>query len=415
LTTEHSVANISARIAHKQGRSSGPPAEALRLHTERLGPLPLLNHFLGRLGLEPLLARYVPTEDRRVALPYATALGVLLRSLLVEREPIYRQAETVRTFTPALYGLDARQSAHVGDDQIRRALDRLFDADRAALLTAVLVAVGKRFGVQFAQLHRGRPRPQRSYRKLTRRRPDLEWSLDEEAVAYDRKSDGMYPLLTNDRTLSPAQVLEAHKGQPTIEKRFEQIKTVHEIAPVLLKNEGRIEALFTLYFLTLLVQGLIEPELRRAMARRRIPELPLYPEERRCKAPTTEQVLRLFSLAERHTLLRGDRPEQVFHADLTDLQRQVLDLLGVPATAYRPWRRSAQFRGYSLREVRNVGPERTRANASRAPCDRVTCLPDASVLKRNVALTTRVTWRILERRWGTGRDGVGPAGFDQQG
>jgi transposase len=54
--------------------------------------------------------------------------------------------------------------------------------------------------------------------------------------------------------MSPAQVLQAHKGQPMIEKRFEQIKTVHEIAPVLLKNEGRIEALFTLYFLALLVQ-----------------------------------------------------------------------------------------------------------------------------------------------------------------
>jgi transposase len=40
------------------------------------------------------------------------------------------------------------------------------------------------------------------------------------------------------------QLLEAHKGQPTIEKRFEQIKSVHEIAPVFLKNPGRIEALF---------------------------------------------------------------------------------------------------------------------------------------------------------------------------
>jgi transposase len=62
--------------------------------------------------------------------------------------------------------------------------------------------------------------------------------------------------------MSPAQVLQAHKGQPMIEKRFEQIKTVHEIAPVLLKNEGRIEALFTLYFLALLVQALIKRELR---------------------------------------------------------------------------------------------------------------------------------------------------------
>ena len=77
----------------------------------------------------------------------------------------------------------------------------------------------------------------------------------------------MYPLMTNDRSLSAAQVLQAHKGQPMIEKRFEQIKTVHEIAPVLLKNEGRIEALFTLYFLALLVQACwrrpkIEPRMR---------------------------------------------------------------------------------------------------------------------------------------------------------
>ena len=35
----------------------------------------------------------------------------------------------------------------------------------------------------------------------------------------------MYPLMTNDRTLSPAEVLQAHKGQPMIDKRFEQVKT----------------------------------------------------------------------------------------------------------------------------------------------------------------------------------------------
>ncbi|MGH9797506.1 MAG: IS1634 family transposase, partial [Candidatus Polarisedimenticolia bacterium] len=104
---------------------------------------------------------------------------------------------------------------------------------------------------RFRQMRRGRPGPQTPYRRITRRRWDLAWAHDDEAIAYDRKSDGMYPLLTNDRFLTPAQVLEAHKGQPTIEKCFEQTKTVHEIAPVFLKNEGRIEALFTLYFLAL--------------------------------------------------------------------------------------------------------------------------------------------------------------------
>src|SRR5215831_9220663 len=152
----------------------------------------------------------------------------------------------------------------------------------------------------YQQTRRGRPGPDTAYRKITKRRFDIQWTVDETAIAYDRNSDGMYPLITNDRSLSPAQVLEAHKGQPMIEKRFEQIKSVHEIAPVFLKNEGRIEALFTLYFLALLIQALIERELRMAMKRENIAHLPLYPEQRDCARPTTEQILRLFSLAERH-------------------------------------------------------------------------------------------------------------------
>lgn len=563
------------------------PRPRFTLRTERLGPLPLVNHFLARLDVAAILARHVPTDDRRVATPYAEGLGILLRSIVVEREPIYRQGETVRTFAAGLYGLGADTEVRVGDDQLGRALDRLFDADRAALLTEIVVAVGQRFGVRFAQLHndsttirfcgqyrtsqrgrrlrgrpvpwitygyskdhrpdlkqllfiltmsadggvpvqfrcadgntpdaethrqtwdtlhavagrpdflyvadsklctreamdhldrhggrfvtvlprsrledaefrrwlqtheptwtlvwdrpnprrrggprdrwyvcpaplpsreawpviwvrstllalrqeqtrrerlaaalddltdlqrrlqspksrlraahevdkkveailarhqvaryltvrrtvrsehrfrqmrRGRPGPDTPYRKTTRRHPDLEWRLDEAALAYDRRSDGMYPLLTNDKTLTPAQILEAHKGQPALEKRFQQTKTVHEIAPVLLKNPGRIEALFTLYFLGLLVQALIERELRAAMRRARIAQLPLYPEERRCKRPTTEQVLRLFSHAERHVLLHNGRPVQVFHPELTDLQRQILHLLGIPVRAFR--------------------------------------------------------------------------------
>ena len=72
-----------------------PPlsTDAFKLRGERVGPLPLINRFLDRLGLEDLLDRLVPTQDRRVRLPYAKGLGLLLRSILVEREAIYRQQE----------------------------------------------------------------------------------------------------------------------------------------------------------------------------------------------------------------------------------------------------------------------------------------------------------------------------------
>jgi transposase len=572
-------------MSRAQAPSSAPEEAGFTLRTERLGPLPLINHFIERIGLHETLSRFVPS-NQRCAITHASALGVLLRSLIVEREPIYRQQETVHGFASGMFGIDAQSMEHLSDDRLGRSLDRLFDADRAALLTEVVLAVAERFKLRFDELHndstsisffgsyraatgrtirersapavvfghskahrpdlkqllfiltmtadghvpvafrctdgnvndsrthietwnalrtiagradflyvadsklcsrenmshidreggrfvtvmprnrkedaefrewiqtntpewqsvwdrdnprrrdgprdrwyvyrapllsaevcvvvwvwstlltlrqearrrsniaaatadlvelrerlagakarlrgaaeidlkvisildkhhvsrylevtrvvrdvhsfkqarRGRPGPDTAYKKFTKRRFDIEWRTVEDAIAYDHRSDGFYPLMTNDRTLSPAQVLQAHKGQPMIEKRFEQVKTVHEIAPVFLKDEGRIEALFTLYFFALLIQALIERELRLAMTRESIDELPLYPEQRQCAHPTTEQILRLFSTTQRHRLTdHASQCVQVFDAQLTDLQAQLLALLGVSPQAF---------------------------------------------------------------------------------
>ena len=79
-------------------------------------------------------------------MPHASALGVLLCSIVIAREPIYRQVEIVPGFAHAMYGLGEQDLGHLGDD-------RLYDADRVALLTAVVLAVGKCFGVKFEELH----------------------------------------------------------------------------------------------------------------------------------------------------------------------------------------------------------------------------------------------------------------------
>jgi len=83
------------------------------------------------------------------------------------------------------------------------------------------------------------------------------------------------------------------------------------------------------------VPAIIERELRLAMKRENIAELPLYPEQRDCARPTTEQILRLFRLAERHQLVHDGKVVQVFDVQFTELQRQVLALLGVPEDAFR--------------------------------------------------------------------------------
>ena len=187
---------------------------------------------------------------------------------------------------------------------------------------------------RFRQETAGRPGPATRYVRRTKRGWRLDWRIDENMIAYDRKSDGMYPLLTNDRTLTIQEVFAAHRRQPAIEKRFEQLKSVFAIAPVFLKNEDRIEAFFCVYFLALLTQALVERELRRGMSDARVPELPLYPEDRVCPHPTAEQIFRLFSLTARTALSTRGIPVRLFPPELTGLQREVLRLMKIPATVF---------------------------------------------------------------------------------
>jgi hypothetical protein len=130
-----------------------PRPDQFELRTERLGPLPIVNHFMERLGLEDIFRRFVPTDDLRYLLGHEKALGVLLRSIIVEREPIYRQQETVYTFAPECFGLVPGEVAAIGDDRIGRALDHLFDADRGALLTEIVIAMVREFAVTFDEVH----------------------------------------------------------------------------------------------------------------------------------------------------------------------------------------------------------------------------------------------------------------------
>jgi hypothetical protein len=135
---------------------------------------------------------------------------VLLRSIIVEREPIDRQQETVHGFADGMFGISAQEMVHLCDDRLGRALDRLFDADRTALLTELVLAVGQRFGVRFDEFHndstsisfcgsyrgahgrqiRGRTAPAITYGRSKAHRPDLKQLL----FILTMSADGNVPV-----------------------------------------------------------------------------------------------------------------------------------------------------------------------------------------------------------------------------
>ncbi|MCA1679079.1 MAG: DUF4277 domain-containing protein, partial [Actinobacteria bacterium] len=129
------------------------PHPPFQLRSQRLGALPIVDRFLGRIGLEALLERHLELGDRRVALPAAVAIGLLVRNLCVAREPLYGLADWAERFDPGLLGLGAGESELLNDDRVGRALDALFDSDRASLLTELMLGVIAEFEVDCSQLH----------------------------------------------------------------------------------------------------------------------------------------------------------------------------------------------------------------------------------------------------------------------
>lgn len=186
----------------------------------------------------------------------------------------------------------------------------------------------------FHQDHRGRPGKDTHYVKKVATRFDLTYRIDDARVAADATGDGVFPLVTNVTELSELELLHAYKRQPAIEKRFSQLKTDFEVAPVYLKAVHRIQALLCVYFFALLVEALLERELRQAMRRSEIDALPMYPEGRACRWPTSRRVMDLFESVQRHALVQSQRPAEVLITELTRLQRKLLRLLGLSAKDY---------------------------------------------------------------------------------
>jgi hypothetical protein len=172
------------------------------------------------------------------------------------------------------------------------------------------------------------------------RHVSLQWTFtalpSQIRIQDDAIDDGIFPLITNhpQTELNAREVLAKYKYQPFIEKRHEQMKTVFDVAPVNFKLPYRIEALMFIYFVVLAINALIERDIRRAMKAQSTESLPLYPEARRCRNPTTERIITLFRGQRRHILKRHGQEVKTFVDDLSPVHRTVLELLEVPPSAY---------------------------------------------------------------------------------
>ena len=180
---------------------------------------------------------------------------------------------------------------------------------------------------------RGRPTPETRYKKTIETRYQVSWQIRSDLIEKDTRADGIFPLITN-CDLDPADVLAKYKYQPMLKKRHEQLKSVYRIAPMLFKNVERIEAF--LFFVAMLIQALIERDLRISMKRAEIESLPIYSEERECTSPTADRIFSQFENVEAHHLLTKGKEIRRFYSDLSTIQKNILSLLDIPEEKFKP-------------------------------------------------------------------------------
>lgn len=189
--------------------------------------------------------------------------------------------------------------------------------------------------IEIKRLRRGRPRKDDPVKQVRTRVYHLEVSRNKEALRAEARTDGIFPLTTNlETTEAPKkEVLLIYKYQPYVEKRHALFKSELEVAPVYIKKPLRAVGLLHAVFLAMTLDALIERTVRLSMIREGIEAMPILPEGRETRTPTTARILEMFSDVCWYEFERGGETV-TFPIQLSPLQKQLLQLLDMDPSAY---------------------------------------------------------------------------------
>jgi transposase len=197
------------------------------------------------------------------------------------------------------------------------------------------VRIASKTHIEIKRLRRGRPRKNDPVKQVRTRVYHLEVSRNKEALRAEARTDGVFPLTTNLETTEARKkkVLLIYKYQPYVEKRHALFKSELEVAPVYIKKPLRAVGLVHAVFLAMTLDALIERTVRLSMIREGIEAMPILPEGRETRTPTTARILEMFSDVCWYEFERAGETV-TFPIQLSPLQKQLLRLLDMDPSVY---------------------------------------------------------------------------------
>jgi transposase len=118
----------------------------------RVGEIPLMEFIANKLNLRAILNEFLPQAAREEIAP-ADALLLIIYNITIGKAPLYSLDEWVHSLELRSMDCNKYRDIRFTDDRFGRALDRLYEIDRASLMTRIVLEVIKVFGIDMKQIH----------------------------------------------------------------------------------------------------------------------------------------------------------------------------------------------------------------------------------------------------------------------
>lgn len=123
-------------------------SNTLSIRPVRLGSLPILQQVIEKIGIREIFQTQVH-HNSRDKIPVSRTLTIALLNVITERYPLYKMGEWAQTRNL----VPEAMVEYFTDDRFGRALDRLFRADRAAIITSAVLNAIKMYDLQIHRIH----------------------------------------------------------------------------------------------------------------------------------------------------------------------------------------------------------------------------------------------------------------------
>jgi transposase len=141
---------------------------------------------------------------------------------------------------------------------------------------------------------------------------------------------GYYPLITNKNDISFEEAMQSHKDQYKNEHTNRRAKSSLNLEPIYLQTPKRIEAMLFLFKIALQLAVLIERNARQSIKARDKGLDDFMPNRKNVTNPTTENLLAEFKDIVKGIIELPSGQTYGFVSKLTDIQKDILSILGVP-------------------------------------------------------------------------------------